>query len=115
MPGNCWAYRASSLLAAGADIRVVEFGSADQLGHPPVRTAGEAVADAEIDVEVADLEVDDAIDVVLLLAEGNEVTDRPERGVIFEADPEILAQLAGEARGRHELDVAVVAETDVDD
>src|SRR6266700_360626 len=41
--------------------------------------------------------------------------DRSERGVIFEADRKILAELAGKAGGWHELDLTIVSDADIDD
>src|SRR6266566_4590313 len=87
----------------------------DGLGDEPVRSRRETAADAEIDIELAELEVRDREQRVLLLPQRQEMPDLSELAVVFEADEEILAQLAGEPGRRRKLGLALVAQSYVDD
>src|SRR5260370_28073475 len=66
----------------------------DGLGDEPVRSRRETAADAEIDVELAELEVRDREQRVLLLPQRQEMPDLSNLPVAFEADEEIFAQPA---------------------
>src|ERR1700732_1637250 len=65
---------------------LVELGTDDHLGHPSVRTRGETVADPGIDIETTDLEINNAIEIVLLLIERHEILQRAEVRVVFEPE-----------------------------
>src|SRR5437660_12351927 len=68
----------------------------DGLGDEPVRSRRETAADAEIDVELAELEVRDRKQRVLLLPPRQEMPDLSEPAAVVAADEKILAELAGQ-------------------
>src|SRR5260370_38769856 len=86
----------------------------DGLEHDPVRAGGEAVADAEFNVEGIHLEIGDRIQLLALLPERKEIADFAEGGIIFEADKSTLAAIAGEPRRRRKNRFPRRAEADVD-
>ncbi len=96
-------------------MMVLATSADDGLGDEPVRSRRETAADAEIDLELAELEVRDREQRVLLLPQRQEMPDLSELAVVFEADEEILAQLAGEPGRRRKLGLALVAQSYVDD
>src|SRR6185369_720393 len=75
----------------------------------------ETVADAELDIEAVHLEVDDAEDVVALLPERQEISDRAKIGVVLDRDCEILAKVPREPCVRCEGDLAVPTEAEIND
>ncbi len=112
------AERSQGLGRFGAVIVCVawrEVGADDDLAHQAVGAGCQAVSDAGIDIEAADLEISDGIDVVLLLVERQKILRRPEVGVILDPDPMVLADLVRKARRGREVDIAVLAKTEVHD
>src|SRR6202165_1759129 len=87
----------------------------DGLGDEPIRSRRETATDAEIDVELADLEIGDGKQRVLLLPQRQEMSDLSELAVVFEADEKIFAELAGEPGRRRKVGLALLAQTHVDD
>src|ERR1700694_2128647 len=83
----------------------------DGLGDEPVRSRRETAADAEIDVEPADLEIGDGKQRVLLLPQRQEMSDLSELAVVFEADEKIFAELAGEPGRRRNVRLGLVGRT----
>src|SRR5215471_295071 len=87
----------------------------DHLVHQPIRAGSQTISHARIHVEAPNLEIDNGINVVLLLVEGQPALQRSKIGIILDPDCQILAELAREARGRHELRSAVLSKPEVDD
>jgi hypothetical protein len=73
------------------------------------------VADAEIHVDVAGLEIGDGEQRVLLILQRREMTDLPEVAVIFETEVEIPFELMREADGGREGRRTVVTRCNIDD
>jgi hypothetical protein len=94
---------------------LVELGTDDHLGHPSVRTRGETVADPGIDIETTYLEINNAIEIVLLLIERHEILQRAEVRVVFEPEREILAEIAREPCAGRERNISVDAKPHVHD
>jgi len=73
----------------------------DHLGDQAIGAGRQTISNASIHVEAPDLEIDHAINIVLLLVEGQPALQRSKIGIILDPDRQILAEIAREARGRH--------------
>jgi hypothetical protein len=87
----------------------------NHLEDQPVGALRKTVADAEIYVNVADLEIGDGEEIMLLLAQGREIADLAEVGVIFETQRKILFEFMRQPRRRRECGRAVIAWGEIDD
>src|SRR6516165_2807276 len=87
----------------------------DHLGHQPIGAGCQTISNARVHIEAPDLEIDHRIDVVLLLVERQPSLQRSKIGIILDPDCQILAKIAREARGRHELRPAILSKPEVDD
>src|SRR5215471_16361263 len=94
---------------------LVQIRSDDHFVHQPIRAWRQTISDTRVYVETPDLEIDHRIDVVLLLVEGQPPLQRSKIGIILDPDCQILAKIAREARGRHELRPAILSKPEVDD
>src|SRR6266478_8891239 len=65
-------------------------------------------------IEATDLEIGHGIDVMLLLVEGQKIAQRPEIGVVLDAECEVLAKISRDARRRREYRVCIRPESDID-
>jgi hypothetical protein len=105
------ALRAAALaILAGNWEGVAEDGFEDQA----VRSGGEAIADAELDIELLHLKIGNSEQLLALLRQRQEIADFAEVGIVFEADKSIFAKIAGEPRRRRNVGFATAAEADVD-
>jgi hypothetical protein len=64
----------------------------DRFEYQPVRSRGEAVANAEFYIDFLHLEVGDRIQLLAWLGQRQEIADLAEIGIIFEADKSVLAE-----------------------
>jgi hypothetical protein len=81
------ALRAAALaILAGNWEGVAEDGFEDQA----VRSGGEAIADAELDIELLHLKIGNSEQLLALLRQRQEIADFAEVGIVFEADKSIL-------------------------
>ena len=87
----------------------------DHLRDDGVRGIGQAEAHAEIHVQPEHLEVDDSEESMLLLVRGWDGADRAVARIVFDADPGIAADVAGQPGGRGECWSPVGREAQVDD
>src|SRR3974390_1020268 len=69
----------------------------NSLDHPAIGGRGETVADAEIDVDHAELEVGHRKQGMLLIGKTGKATDLAEVGVVFEAHKKVLVELSRQA------------------
>ena len=87
----------------------------DHLRDDGVRGIRQAEAHAEIHVQTEQLEVDDSEKGMLLLVRGWDGADRAVVRIVFDADPGIAADVAGQPGGRCECRSPVGREAQVDD
>src|ERR1700674_536202 len=95
--------------------RFVQVGSDDQLRQEAIRPRCQTIAQPEIYVEAPDLEIDDAVEIVLLFVQRQKPAEWAEIGIVLQPDRKTLSELAGEACGRCEFRVAPAAEADAHD
>src|SRR5882762_7267275 len=63
--------------------QLVDWDFNDGLDGPSIRCLGQSIADAEIELERLHVDVDDAVDAIVLLVPGLYMADLPQIGVVF--------------------------------